>query len=146
MTFSMAALILAAVVPLSAHHPFTPFYDATAPVSITGAVVEFRVANPHVVLIVDGTAPDGRTGRWAVEGFPPNVFVRQGLTDFREKLPPGVRITILGWPAMDPAARAFSGREVTFADGSTMLFGPTPEEADGWACSPAPCTYKYPEP
>jgi len=143
MRLFVAAFVFAAVVPVTAHHPFTPYYDASTLVSMTGVVVEFRVVNPHVVLIVDGTAPGGRSGRWAFEGFPPNVFRRQGPTDFREKLSTGTRITISGWAAKDPAARAFSGREVTFADGSTMSFGPTP--GDRWKCA-EPCPYKYPEP
>jgi hypothetical protein len=146
MRLFVAAFILAAVVPASAHHPLTTYYDASTLVSVTGVIVELRVANPHAVLIVDGTAPGGRSGRWAFEGFPPNVLVRRGPTDFREKLSPGKRITISGWPAKDPAARAFSGREVTFADGSTMPFGPTPEEGDRWKCVSGPCPYKYPEP
>jgi len=143
MRLFVAAFVLAVAVPAGAHHPFMPYYDGSTLVSITGEVVELRIANPHVALIVDGTAPDGRTGRWAFEGFPPNVLMR-GVTDFREKLRPGARIAISGWPAKDPAARAFSGREVTFADGSKMLFGPTP--GDRWSCAPGPCPYKYPEP
>ena len=146
MRLMVAAFVLVAVVPAGAHHPFTPYYDASTLVSVTGLVVEFRTTNPHVALILDGTAPGGRAGRWAFEGFPPNTFVRRGLTDFREKLQPGTRVTISGWPAKDPAARAFSGREVTFADGSTMLFGSTPEEGDRWSCAAGPCSYKYPEP
>lgn len=145
MRLSVTALVLAAVVPAFAHHPFTPYYDASKPVSVTGVVVELRVVNPHVVLIVDGTVSDGRAGRWAVEGFPPNAFVRRGLNDFRENLGPGTRVTISGWPATDPTAGAFSGREVTFADGSTMPFGLTPEESDRWSCGSGPCSYAYPD-
>jgi hypothetical protein len=145
MRFFMAAFLLAAVVPASAHHPITPYYDTSTLVSVTGVVVELRATNPHVELIVDATAPGGRSGRWAFEGFPPTVLLRR-LTDVREKLQPGTRVTISGWAAKDPAARAFSGREVIFADGSKMLFGSTPEEGDRWTCAPGPCSYKYPEP
>ena len=140
-----AALVLAAVVPARAHHPFTPYYDASKLVPVTGVVVEFRINNPHVVLIVDGTTPDGRAGLWAFEGFPPNAFARRGSKDFREKLRTGTRMTISGWAAKDPAARAFSGREVTFADGSKMIFGGSPDEGDRWRCNAEPCPYSYPE-
>jgi hypothetical protein len=69
MRLFVAALVLAAAtVPTFAHHPFTPFYDASKPVSLTGVVVELRNINPHIALIVDGTLPDGRSGRWAFEG------------------------------------------------------------------------------
>ncbi|HKE84432.1 MAG TPA: DUF6152 family protein [Vicinamibacterales bacterium] len=145
MRFWLPALVVITVLPAAAHHPFTPFYDASKPASVTGVVAELRTINPHVVLIVDGQGPDGRTGLWAFEGFPPNALLRQGLKDYKDRLKPGTSITISGWPARDPSARAFSGRDVTFADGSTMRFGPTPEEADRWSCSPGPCPYKYPD-
>ena len=145
MRFWLPALVAIAVVGAGAHHPFTPYYDASRPASLTGSVAELRVINPHVVLIIDAQGPDGRTGRWAFEGYPPNALVRQGAKDFKERLQPGTSITITGWPAKDPNARAFSGRDVTFRDGSTLRFGPTPEEGDRWHCTPGPCAYKYPD-
>jgi len=146
MRFWLPALIASAVLPAGAHHPFTPYYDASKPGSVTGVIAELRDVNPHVVLLIEGTGPDGRTGRWAFEGLPPNAFLRRGLKDYKERLRPGTRITISGWPARDPQARAFSGREITFADGSTMAFGSTPEEADRWSCGAGPCSYTYPDP
>ena len=140
-----AAFVLvttAAAVPGLAHHSFTPYYDASTLVSLTGVVVEARSINPHVVLVVEGTLADGRSGRWAFEGFQPLVFTRDGGKAFKNRFRAGMRITISGWPAKDPAARAFSGREVTFEDGSKILFGHTPEEGDRWQCR---CTYRYPE-
>ena len=38
-------------------------------------------------------------------------------------------------------ARAFSGREATFADGSTIPFGPTPADGDRWQCLTEGCSY-----
>lgn len=144
MRLFVAAFVLAAVVPARAHHPVTSYYDSSQLVTVTGMVVEFRVNNPHVVLIVDGTTLDGRSGLWAFEGLPPNAFQRRGPKDFREKLRAGTPITISGWAAKDPTARAFSGGEVTFADGSKILFGLTPGAGD-WRCNSEPCPYKYPE-
>ena len=147
MRFWLPALVAIAVLPASAHHPFTPYYDAARPAAITGQIIELRARNPHAVLIVEGTAPDGRTGRWAFEGLPPNVYQYRGLKDYKERLKPGTTITISGWPAKDPQARAFTGGTITFADGTTMLFGiPAPgREDDSWKC-PDPCPYTYPAP
>jgi hypothetical protein len=143
MRFWLPALVALSVLPLRAHHPFTPYFDASRLASISGPIVELRTVNPHVVLVIDGTGPDGRTGRWAFEGQSPNALAR-GARDYKERLKPGTTITISGWPAKDPQARAFSGREITFADGTTMLFGiSTPGEGDRWHCS-GPCPYTYP--
>jgi hypothetical protein len=145
MRFWLPALVAIAVLPIGAHHPFTPYYDGSRLASVSGPIVELRTVNPHVVLIISGTGPDGRTGRWAFEGLPPNAFRQRGQTDYRERLKPGTIVTISGWPATDPQARAFSGREITFADGTTMVFGiSAPEEGDRWRCD-SPCAYTYPE-
>jgi hypothetical protein len=153
MRFWLPALLAMAVVPAAAHHPFTPYYDISRPASITGVVAELRIANPHVVLIVEGPGPDGTTGRWAFEGIPPGALRRQ-QQDFEQRLKPGTKLTITGWAAKDPTARAFSGQRITFADGSTMVFGPAPEQADRWTCGSGPrdnpaasadCRYTYPD-
>jgi hypothetical protein len=150
MRFWLPALVAIAVVSAGAHHPFTPYYDLSKPASISGSVVELRSRNPHIVLVVDGTAPDGRTGLWAFEGQPPGALLRNHA-DYQERLKPGVTITISGWPAKDPQARAFSAGTVTFADGSTLVIGSTnPTSSDVWRCSEngraATCGYTYPIP
>ena len=63
------------------------------------------------------------------------------------KLGAGTRITISGWAATDSAVRAFSAGEVTFADGSTLLFGALTHGAgDTWRCLTEPCaSYRYPD-
>jgi hypothetical protein len=145
MRFWLSALVALAVVPAVAHHPFTPYYDISRLASITGPIVELRMVNPHLVLVIDGTGPDGRTGRWAFEGQAPNALIRR-VPDYKERLKVGTMITVSGWPAKDPNARAFFGREITFADGSKMGFGSTPENSDGWKCSSDPCpSYVYPD-
>ena len=143
MRFSLVVLMLAVTLPAVAHHPFTQYYDASKLEVVTGVVAELRIINPHVVMIVDVSGPEGRKGRWGFEGGPSNAFSRRGV-DLKTKLQPGMQVTISGWPAKDLKARVFSGREVTFPDKSTMLFGPTPQEADGWRCN-RPCSFKYPE-
>jgi hypothetical protein len=136
--------MLAVAVPAAAHHSFSQYYDGSKLEVLTGVVSEIRIINPHVVLIVDVTSPEGRKGRWGFEGIPPNAFSRNGV-DLRKMLPPGTPITISGWPAKDPTARVFSDRDITFADRSTLTFGPTPEEGDRWSCIAGPCPFKSPE-
>ena len=139
MRFWLPALVAIAVLPVGAHHPFTPHYDISRPASITGPIVELRMVNPHAVLVIEGTGPDGRTGRWAFEGQAPNAIYRR-VQDYKDRLKPGTTITISGWPAKAPQARAFSAGTVTFADGTTLVFGSTPPtSSDRWRGSSDPC-------
>jgi hypothetical protein len=142
MKFWLSALVVLAVLPAAAHHPAAVYYDASRSVTMSGPIVELRTVNPHVVLVIDGTGPDGRTGRWAFEGLPPNALQRS-QNNYKERLTPGTTITISGWPAKDPQARAFSGGKITFADGITMAFGSAPQEGH-WSCD-TPCSYTYPD-
>ena len=144
-TWLAACIVVVSVMPLAAHHPFTPYFDASKFASVTGTIAEFRYQNPHVVLIVEGPGPGGRTGRWAFEGKAPNAFRTQGV-NVRTRLTMGLRVTVSGWHATDPSVPVFAGYEVTFADGSKMSFGTTPQQHDQWHClSPDPCPYKYPD-
>jgi len=146
MRFLVLGLVAMAVLPVAAHHPFTPHYDISKPASITGPIVALRMVNPHLVLVVDGTGPDGRTGRWAFEGQPPNALYRR-VPDYKERLKVGTIITISGWPAKDPQARAFSANTVTFADGTTLVVGSTMPTSGEWRCSTDPCPqFVYPAP
>jgi hypothetical protein len=146
MRFWVLTLVAIAVLPVAAHHPFTPNYDISRPASITGRIVELRAVNPHMVLVIDGTAPDGRTGRWAFEGQAPNAY-RRRVPDYKERLKVGTTITISGWAAKDPQARAFSAGTITFADGTTLVFGSTNPTASEWRCSSDPCPqFAYPVP
>src|SRR5262245_26238083 len=104
MRFLVVILILAVALPAGAHHPFSPYYDVSKPEVVTGVVRELRMFNPHAVLIVEVSNPEGRKGLWGFEGAPPNSLLRRGV-DLKEKLRPGTQITISGWPAKDPTAR-----------------------------------------
>jgi hypothetical protein len=143
--FCLPVLVAITVTSVAAHHDAYTYYDATKLVSISGPIVELRTVNPHAVLVIDGTAPDGRTGRWAFEGIPPNAYQHRGLKDYKARLMPGTRITISGWAAKDPQARAFSANLITFEDGSTMVFGGKTLEPSQWTCPSQRCVYAYPQ-
>jgi hypothetical protein len=127
-----AALLVAAGVPVHAHHSFAAEFDADKPVKIKGTVVEVDWVNPHSWIHIEVTGPDGKVERWAVEGGAPNALLRRGWT--KNSLPAGIEIIVDGFQAKDGAFRA-NGRDITFPDGKKLFIGSTgtgaPDEKPG---------------
>jgi len=68
---------------------------------------------------------------WKLEGYPPNVLYRTGWKrDVTMKT--GDTVTVFAWRARLGGPLAHS-REVTFADGSKLFFGPPAGTGDGGA-------------
>ena len=118
----ICAVLLTAAAPASAHHSFAAQYDAGKPLTLTGTVAKVDWTNPHVHFYVDVKEPDGRVTQWTIEGFPPNMLVRNGWKR-NETLKGGETITVVGWRArLEPNQGA--ARQITFADGRKMVAGP----------------------
>jgi hypothetical protein len=115
-----AALALAAVLPLSAHHSFSAEFDSKKQVTLAGEVVMMEWVNPHSWLHIDVKTTDGSTERWKIEGGSPSVLLRLGWN--RNSLPAGTRITVVGFQAKDGSHRA-SSRDIKFPDGRRMDLG-----------------------
>ena len=106
---------------VSAHHSFAAEYDAEKPVTLSGTVAKIDWANPHIHFYLDVKGDTGTVTQWKLEGYPPNMLVRQGWA--RDTLKVGQTITVSGWRArIDPNLGA--AREITFADGRKMAVGP----------------------
>ena len=118
-----AVLVLAVVLatpPLVvlAHHSFAAEYDGEKPVTISGTVSKVEWMNPHIYITLAVKGPDGRSEQWRMEGYPPNMLVRQGWRkDVTLKL--GAEVTVTGWRSrVEPTHGA--GRQMTFADGGKL--------------------------
>lgn len=65
------AAVLAATRPdetaVLAHHSLAGSYDSAKPVTVDGAVTEFRFINPHPFVFVSVKAADGRSTSWRLE-------------------------------------------------------------------------------
>jgi hypothetical protein len=94
---SLLVLAVLAVSPLaSAHHSLAAF-DGQQTVKVTGIIKEFQWMNPHVTVVVEGTAKDAvQKVRWAVEMQAPNAMMEQGWA--RDTLAIGDRVTIVANP------------------------------------------------
>jgi hypothetical protein len=114
------AAILAANVPLIAHHAFSAEFDAKAPVTLKGPITKVEWINPHAWLHMDNQLANGKTEAWMVEGGTPNTLQRNGIT--RDSVKVGTIILVSGYRAKDGRMRA-NGRDITLPDGRTLFMG-----------------------
>lgn len=112
--------LVAALVPVSAHHAFAAEFDAFSPIELTGTVVKMEWVNPHTWIHIDVTQPDGSQERWMIEGGPPTSLLRRGFT--KDDLLAGAEVFVHGFQAKDGSQKA-NGRDVTFSDGSKLFLG-----------------------
>ena len=117
------------VTALLAHHSFGAEYDATKPVTLTGVITKIDWTNPHSYFFIDVKDAKGNVANWKLEGYPPSVLSRTGWRkDVTMKA--GDTVTVFGWHARDGSNWAHS-RQVTFADGKKLFFGPPAGTGDG---------------
>lgn len=121
--------LLLATLPLAAHHSFGAEYDADKPVTLKGVITKIEWTNPHSHFYIDVKDAQGNVANWKFEGYPPTVLNRLGWRrDVTMKV--GDTITVFAWRARDGTNWAHS-REITFADGKKMMFGPPAGTGDG---------------
>ena len=115
----VSAGLVAAGVPLLAHHSEAAEYDATKPVRVTGVVKKVEWTNPHIWFYVEGKDEvSGVAAVWGFSGAAPNGLRRRGIT--RESLTVGDTLKVQGIRAKDGSPNAAS-RGVTFADGRQVF-------------------------
>ena len=113
-------VILAAAVPVSAHHAFAAEFDSKKPVKFRGTVTKMEWINPHAWLHVSVKQPDGTVVEWMVETGTPNTLLRRGFT--KDSLKPGTEVIVDGYQSKDGSLRA-NGRDVTLPNGQTLFLG-----------------------
>jgi hypothetical protein len=116
-----AALLLAAAMPMAAHHAFGGEFDANRPVLLKGKVTRVEWVNPHAWIHLEVTKPDGTKEEWMVEGGSPNSLLRHGLN--KDSLPVGTEIVVDGYQARDHSLLRANGRNVTYPDGRKLFLG-----------------------
>jgi hypothetical protein len=119
-TLGAAGLLIAAAVPVLAHHSFSAEFDANKPIRLEGTVAKMEWSNPHTWLFIDVKNAEGKVEQWAVEGGAPGVLLRNGWN--RNSLPPGTRIVVNGHVAKDGSLRANSS-SIELPDGRKLDTG-----------------------
>ena len=111
LTLALAAALLAAALPLAAHHSFDAEFDRAKVVNLRGTVTRMEWVNPHAMIHIQVINADGTKSTWMIEGNTPNSLLRLGLT--KKALAEGTEMVVRGYQAR-------SGEN--FASASAMLF------------------------
>ena len=118
----LGLVLVAAAVPVLAHHAFSAEFDANRPIQLEGTVTKMEWINPHAWIHIDVKKPNGQVEQWMVEGGTPNTLFRRGFT--KNSLLPGTVIKVDGYQAKDGSLRG-NGRDLTFPDGRKLFLGST---------------------
>ena len=109
------SISLALAAPALAHHSAAA-YDTQKQVKVTGTVLQYRYANPHVYLTLQVKKDDGSIATIEVEAGAASVLNGLGFT--KDSVKSGEVVTIVGNPARAKPDAFVLGRELYKQDGS----------------------------
>jgi len=118
--------LMAAAVPMLAHHSFSAEFDSSKPITLKGNVTKIDWLNPHIWIYLDVKDDAGKVAHWQCEGGPPNTLTRNGWT--KNDLKSGDAVTINGTLAKD-ASNTCNASQVSLPDGRRVLAGSSNPEA-----------------
>jgi hypothetical protein len=117
MGLMIAAALIAATMPLMAHHSFAAEFDSNKQVKLTGVVTKIDWTNPHVWFYLDIKDEAGKITNWGFEMGPPHLLQGQGWTRTTMKL--GDTVTVQGSRAKNGTNRV-NARNVVTPDGKKV--------------------------
>ena len=115
-----AAVVVAGVGPVLAHHSFTMF-DMTKRLTLTGTVTTFEWTNPHSYIEIDVPDDKGAVKHWSIEMGSPSILLQSGWKF--SSLRKGDKPTLIVNPLKNGQAGGFLDR-ATLPDGRVLGNGP----------------------
>jgi hypothetical protein len=117
---SLCVSLLAATIPLAAHHAISAEFDSTKPIKFEGTVKTVDWMNPHIYVNIESTA-NGKTILYSVEGGPPNALFRQGWRP--DTLKVGDKVQVSGIRAKKADSNRVGQAQITMPDGRVFARG-----------------------
>ena len=117
----LGSLLVAAALPVFAHHSFSAQFDAKKPLKMTGTVTKVEWMNPHSWFYIDVKEDGGGVTNWSWELASPNLLLRRGWTP--KTLEVGDVVTVEGFHALDGSHTANARVIVMTSTGETLLGG-----------------------
>ena len=114
------ALLATPGMRVSAHHSFAAEFDATKPITLTGAVTKIEMINPHGWIYIDVKQPDGTVKNWAIETNAPQALASRGLK--KTSIPIGLELVVQAYRAKDGSNTA-NGNIIKLPDGRDFSVG-----------------------
>jgi hypothetical protein len=115
-TLVLACFISLTLAPRAVAHHSAAAYDTQKEVKVTGTVLQYRYANPHVYLTLQVKKDDGSTSTMEVEAGAAAVL--NGLGFKKDSVKSGEVVTIVGNPARAKPDAFMLGRELHKRDGT----------------------------
>src|SRR5262245_48721048 len=109
------ALVVGVSASALAHHSAAA-YDTQKEVKVTGTVLQYRFANPHIYLTLQVKKDDGSTTNVEVEAGAASVLNGLGFT--KNSVSSGEVVTVVGNPARQKPDAFLLGRDLYKQDGS----------------------------
>lgn len=113
--FVVAAGIVMSSVRVEAHHSQTPFFDMSKTANIEGVVIKWEFRNPHPLLHVEVTEPNGTKNVWVLTFHNVAMMKRAGVDV--GTFPIGMVVKASGPPSRVPGTYGMNANLVVLPNG-----------------------------